>query len=85
MTLEADCSAQARTNPVFLTAKTAVCLMAQTGIRVLLDIRGQCSHGMALSGVSPSMERVLSQQGFPEDGEGRRDSLQNYMLDAGGA
>ena len=28
----ADYSAQARTNPVFMTAKTAVCLMAQAGI-----------------------------------------------------
>ena len=27
-----DYSAQARTNPVFMTAKTAVCLMAQAGI-----------------------------------------------------
>ena len=27
-----DYSVQARTNPVFMTAKTAVCLMAQAGI-----------------------------------------------------
>ncbi len=32
MKQKADCSVQARTNPVFLTAKTAVCLMAQAGI-----------------------------------------------------
>ncbi len=30
--LQASYSAQARTNPVFLTAKTAICLMAQAGI-----------------------------------------------------
>ena len=32
MNHEADYSAQARTNPVFLTAKTAICLMARAGI-----------------------------------------------------
>ena len=32
MNHEVDYSAQARTNPVFLTAKTAICLMARAGI-----------------------------------------------------
>ena len=32
MNYKADYSAQARTNPVFLTAKTAICLMARAGI-----------------------------------------------------
>ena len=32
MNTESDYSAMARTNPVFVTAKTAVCLMAQAEI-----------------------------------------------------
>lgn len=38
MNRDIDYSAQARTNPVFLTAKTAVCLMAEAGIPNAADI-----------------------------------------------
>jgi len=48
-----DTSAQARTNPVFMTAKTAVCLMAQAGIPDAEDIVRRLGLGSAaeLSGM----------------------------------
>lgn len=42
-----DYSAQARTNPVFMTAKTAVCLMAQAGIPDADDIVRRLGLGSA--------------------------------------
>ena len=42
-----DYSAQARTNPVFMTAKTAVCLMAQAGIPDAAEIAGRLGLGSA--------------------------------------
>ena len=49
-----DYSAQARTNPVFMTAKTAVCLMAQAGIPDAEDIVRRLGLGSApeLSGMT---------------------------------
>ena len=51
-----DYSAQARTNPVFMTAKTAVCLMAQAGIPDSDDIVRQLGLGSAaeISGMRDS-------------------------------
>ena len=42
-----DYSAQARTNPVFMTAKTAVCLMAQAGIPDAAEIARRLGLGSA--------------------------------------
>ncbi|MBR2526960.1 MAG: hypothetical protein IKE58_00580 [Blautia sp.] len=44
MNKEIEYSAQARTNPVFLTAKTAVCLMAEI-------ISGMCHNGIIVTGL----------------------------------
>ena len=51
-----DYSAQARTNPVFMTAKTAVCLMAQAGIPDAAEIARQLELGSAaeVSGMKDS-------------------------------
>ena len=51
-----DYSAQARTNPVFMTAKTAVCLMAQAGIPDAAEIAHRLELGSAgeISGMKDS-------------------------------
>jgi anti-anti-sigma factor len=51
-----DYSAQARTNPVFMTAKTAVCLMAQAGIPDAAEIARRLGLGSAaeVSGMKDS-------------------------------
>lgn len=51
-----DYSAQARTNPVFMTAKTAVCLMAQAGIPDAAEIVRRLGLGSAaeVSGMKDS-------------------------------
>ena len=51
-----DYSAQARTNPVFMTAKTAVCLMAQAGIPDAAEIVHRLGLGSAeeVSGMKDS-------------------------------
>lgn len=54
-----DYSAQARTNPVFMTAKTAVCLMAQAGIPDAAEIARRLGLGSAgeVSGIEDAGDR----------------------------
>ena len=53
MDCETDYALLAKTNPVFLTAKTAVCLMAEAGIPYAADIVQKL--GMEGNGSVPGM------------------------------
>ena len=73
MSKDIDYNAKVRTNPVFLTAKTAVCLMAEAGIPDAADIvRRLGIHdsspipGMTdtVRNINETVKDILAQTGF---------------------
>lgn len=63
-----DYSAQARTNPVFMTAKTAVCLMAQAGIP-------DAAENVRQTDSTFSMDHLVSDGVFRVNLRGRIDTI----------